>query len=263
MTGIYDKNGDEIYPDPVGSSKTLAYSLLYVYPFEVLGGSVASSISQSYGELCFGVSSSREKCSRGMGDIYSDLFFWSRNLTPESDPFGVTIGAGLGAVIPVGKYNVDEGKKGVPQRGGNIWDIVPNAAVTLSTKGVLGGDVTDISARLYYNHYLKNDATDYASGDLVHLSFAVSELYGKWRLGVAFDTFYQIEDDGSPDPRVAADISGSDGKRRYGFSSGPLVQKTFMLANRPWSVKAKVMLGQKAENNITINSTVLVLSTKI
>ena len=44
---------------------------------------------------------------------------------------------------------------------------------------------TEISAKLYWNNYLRNPETGCATGDLINIDFAITERIGRFQVGVA------------------------------------------------------------------------------
>ena len=68
---------------------------------------------------------------------------------------------------------------------------------------------TEISAKLYWNNYLTNPTTQYTTGTLLNVDFAVSERIGRFQVGMAGFYAVQVEDDKlfgvtiSPDGRRA------------------------------------------------------------
>ena len=87
---------------------------------------------------------------------------------------GLTIAAGFGTLVPTGRYDADDAATRALTIGNNIWDFAPSVAVTYMTPPILA-DGTEISAKLYWNNYLTNPDTDYSTGALINIDFAISE----------------------------------------------------------------------------------------
>src|SRR5207248_7458500 len=107
---------------------------------------------------------------------------------------GLTIAVGFGTVIPIGRYSARDASDRSLVVGNHLWDFAPTAAFTFMTRPILV-EGTEISAKLYWNNYLRNPATDYSTGSLVNIDFAISERIGRFQVGVAGLYAFQIEDD--------------------------------------------------------------------
>jgi hypothetical protein len=187
--------------------------LLYVPPVQVFGGSIGVAGVLVGGENCGRlVDAAPKHCNTGAGDPYVELQ-WSRffgKVRPSSDPTaypiaeGLAIEFGVGAIIPVGSYGAEEARTQGTTLGSNIWDIAPLAALTYTTAPVLA-DGTEFSAKVYWNNYLENPETNYKTGDLVNIDFALTEHAGHWQIGLAGAYFEQIEDDSAGGIRVPPD----------------------------------------------------------
>ena len=67
----------------------------------------------------------------------------------------------------------------------NVWDFAPNIAFTYTTPPIIA-EGTEISAKLFWNNYLTNPATQYSTGTVINLDFAMSERIGRFQSG-AYD----------------------------------------------------------------------------
>jgi hypothetical protein len=141
-------------------------------------------------------------CIAGVGDPYVELI-WSRffgTVRPSQYPGaypiaeGLTIAAGFGMVIPIGRYSATDATTQGLTIGNNVWDFAPMAAFTYMTKPILA-EGTEISAKLYWNNYLTNPATQYFTGSVIDIDFAISERIGRFQIGVAGYYAFQVEDD--------------------------------------------------------------------
>ncbi|KLD75642.1 hypothetical protein FZ025_04820 [Xanthomonas hyacinthi] len=239
--------------------------LLAVYPVEVFGGSLASSVFVSGGKTCFGLKSGRETCSRGMGDTYADLLVWSRlfpSKGPEAQrdphiPYGLQVLFGLGVSFPNGVY---KSSKAV-NNGSNVYDTAPNVALTYTSPSIFGetlGDATEFSVRMFYNHYSRNDDTNYQSGDLVSADFSVSQRVRQWQFGVTGTGYVQIEDDENAGVKVP-----NGGNRGRLLQLGPVVSYDYMARGRPWNVTLKGYFAAGGENIASSNILILRIGTKL
>jgi hypothetical protein len=177
--------------------------LVYVPDYKLFGGSIGlfgtAPIGQQCGQL---VSFIPGKCTSGFGDPYVEAA-WSRSfgqLRPSRDPGafpiveGLTVALGLGAVIPVGKYDPKlQATNGITV-GNNTWDVAPSIAVTFTTPPLLA-EGTEFSAKLYWNNYGTNPDTHYKAGSLLDVDFALTEHIGRFQIGVAGFYAFQVVDD--------------------------------------------------------------------
>jgi hypothetical protein len=203
--GFYDGAGNLV---PALSALDLARTrvgpfLFYVPDIQVFGGSIGIG-----GIIPLGVECGRlfdttpRRCISGVGDPYVEIG-WSRffgavrpsryaNAYPIAE--GLTVALGFGVVIPIGRYNaVDATTQGLVI-GNNVWDFAPTFAFTYMTKPILA-EGTEFSARLYWNNYLKNPDTQYSTGSVLNIDFAVSERIGRFQVGIAGYYAFQIADD--------------------------------------------------------------------
>lgn len=203
-------------------NKQLAGPFLYYVPdIKVLGGSIGFGGivpgGNQCGHLFFGQDS---ECKQGVGDPYIEVD-WSRYFgTPRPSKYegafpilqGLNLLFGFGTVIPAGSYDDSDILSRVLSIGTNIWDFAPSVAITYTTPPILA-EGTEFSAKAYYNHYLENPATNYLTGDLVNIDFAISEHIGRFQVGVAGLYAWQLEDDELfeipvPDVRLKALLLG-------------------------------------------------------
>ena len=223
--------------------------LFYVPDFQVLGGSVAIGGIVPGGSECGRLfEATQQRCVSGIGDPYVEAV-WSRffgtvrpSRYPGAYPIaeGLTIELGFGAVIPIGKYNVDDAVNRGLSIGNNIWDLAPIVAFTYTTPPILA-EGTEISARLYWNNYLTNPATQYSTGAVLNTDFAVSEHIGRFQVGAAGFYIKQVADDKQfgvpipPDGRRAevlmiGGVLGYD-MPEYGASMKLKILQTAVIAN--------------------------------
>ncbi|MGR6429774.1 SphA family protein [Rhizobium sp. PAMB 3174] len=231
-------DGDAMYPDTEERTFMGQLGGLYVYPEEVLGGRMASSLIFAYGRHDLTVTNTLpvdlSAKHTGFYDAYSDVFFWSKSWyegpppgapgqpAPTEDfvppmPVGFTLGVGLGVTVPIGSF--ENTSVGYP--GFNNWVLSPNIAFTYRTKPIFL-DATEFSARLFYNHnFERDDSTGgftYRDGDYLSADFAVTERYGRFQFGLAGNIKWQIQDDeGTPA------TPASDGQRHKSIRIGPIL----------------------------------------
>lgn len=177
--------------------------LIYVPDVKVLGGTVtAAGIVPGGIECGHLIDATPKRCITGVGDPYVELS-WSRYFgTPRPSLFsgaypileGLAVSGGFGMVIPLGRYNATDATVQGLSIGNNIWDFAPIVGFTYTTRPIIA-EGTEITARLFWNNYLPNPATQYATGSLLNVDFAVSEHIGRVQFGLAGFYATQIADD--------------------------------------------------------------------
>ncbi len=95
-------------------------------------------------------------------------------------PYGLAVTAGVGALLPTGAYSTRD----LAPPGLNTFVVWPSVALTWTSPPWFG-DGTEVSARGFFLNPFRNPKTDYESGRMVVLDWAVSERFGRWQLGVA------------------------------------------------------------------------------
>jgi hypothetical protein len=250
---FYDRNGDPIPAlDALNLMKTrLAPFLLYVHDADVLGGHLGIAAIVPFGPECgrlFAFTPTR--CSLGMADPYVEVgwsrYFGTRRPSQFADSYpvaeGLTLALGFGTVFPFGKYNVhDATVQGIPV-GNNVWVLAPTAAVTYVTRPIIA-DGTEFSVRFYWNNYLINPDTDYQTGTLLDLDFAVTEKFGRLQVGWAGFYAWQVEDDRQFGVRLPP-----DGRRAEVLSMGPVV--AYDIPEYAAFVKLKALASEISNNAV-------------
>jgi hypothetical protein len=249
--GFYDGDGNSVpaLRDLEFSSDIAQAFLVYVPDVQVLGGSVGIAGLTSIGVNCGRVFEVEpERCIAGFGDIYVEMD-WSRHfghLRPSRDadaypiPEGLTVALGFGVLFPSGRYDASEATTKALRIGNNLWDFAPTIAATYTTEPILA-EGTEFSARLYWNNYLKNPDTDYASGSLIDIDFAITERIGRFQAGLAGIYDIQVEDDEQFGRPVA-----TDGRRVQALLLGPVVAVDFPEYGS--SIRVKALASVLSEN---------------
>lgn len=200
-----DKNGDTV-PGLADAelTKTIgAPFFIYVPPVTVLGGSIGIwgyvPVVNVCGHLFPGTT---DQCDPGVGDPYLE-FNWSRSFSrPRASAYanaypileGFTVLAGVGLVIPAGEYTAADPLSQAISPGSNIWDFAPTAGFTYTTAPIIA-EGTEFSVRVYANHYFENPETNYLTGDILNVDFAITEHIGPLQIGLTGFFATQIEDD--------------------------------------------------------------------
>jgi hypothetical protein len=214
-----------------------ALGLLYVYPWQVFGGSISTSLQLSYWSLFIGPNAPPAHYGHaiGLGDVYSDAFYWSKNIglfgaTPGESkhiPYGLTVAGGFAFKAPTGEYDAN-----APfSVGSNLWILTPNVALTYNTGPSWSlGDSTQLSARLFNSFPLRNSATRYQSGNVVDVDWSISQIFGAWQVGVAGYYAYQYTNDVGTNLVSGLKCPGPaciDGNRNGQAAIGPVLQYDF------------------------------------
>jgi len=183
--------------------KAAAPFVLYVPNVQVLGGSIGVFGVLPYGAECGHFLASQPwACAWGAADPYVEIG-WFRyfgtprpSRVPGSFPIleGLAVSAGIGAVFPVGQYKVQQVTQQGIGMGNNIFDVAPSLAITYTTPPFLA-EATELSAKLYWNKYRINPATQYQTADFVTVDFALTERYGRSQLGVTGTYGFQFAND--------------------------------------------------------------------
>jgi len=235
---------------------------LIVYDHQLFGGQLASSIGVGYQRVCYQLGGTGKNCSEGVMDTYTDLLMWSKFMPSENFskqpqggrviPYGTAVLLSMGATWPTGKYD----KHKPINVGSNFYTFSPSVALTHTSPSIFGaaGHATQVSARLFYNHYTENQDSDYDSADTVSVDFSASEMFGNWTLGIAGTGWSQIADD-----KVHGD---SNGIRGDAFSIGPIVQYDFSLGDRPAFIKLKYLKMTSGSATPQVDGPVLSFVTK-
>jgi hypothetical protein len=137
---------------------------------------------------------------------------------------------------PTGSY-----AKGALNVGRNVWGFFPQFSMTYFDPKV----GLDVSGTLTYVTMTRNDATDYQSGDILHLDWAIGQHFGEkgaWEAGVAGNLVEQIGPDSGPGARLGPFKAES-------FGLGPAVSYQTALGHVP------VNLGVRWEHDLTHRNT--------
>jgi hypothetical protein len=181
----------------------------------------------------------------GFGDVYTDLFEWSRHLgqtDPGAGPLapGFTMAFGMAMKMPSGSYSL----KNEVNIGNNVFVFIPNAAITYMGAGIHGfSDNTQLSAKVFYGVPTQNGTTHYQSGNAMAVDFSATEGFGPVRAGLA-GTF----SDQTTDDRLPAGGTPPDGKKFEQFQVGPVV--TYAIPNTKMALKFKYLRTIFVRNDI-------------
>ncbi len=114
----------------------------------------------------------------------------------------------------------------------------------------------EFSTKIYLNNYFKNSVSDYKSGTLLDIEFAVSGHIGRWQIGVAGYYLRQLEDD-----RRAGVPVAPDGRRLQTMSLGGVFN--YDMPEIGSSIKLKLRTSVFAYNAGMVSSFIISISKKI
>lgn len=233
-------------------TKYLAGPFLYYVPdVKVLGGSVGIGAIVPMGAQCGHLFIGEpDDCTEGFGDPYVEID-WSRSFgTLRPSKFkgaypiqgGLTVLAGFGMIFPTGTFSDANPTKQALSIGTNTWDFAPTFGITYTTRPIFA-DGTEFSVRFLWNNYLENAATQYSTGDLLDIEFALTERVGRFQVGVAGFYAWQSEDDEFFGVPILP-----DGRRAEIFQIGPILN--FDMPEYTSSLKVKALFTGPIENNV-------------
>ncbi|WP_246161887.1 SphA family protein [Segnochrobactrum spirostomi] len=250
----YDAQGNQAPAsmNAVYDSPTFAGALMYVYPFGVLGGRLMSSaaISAQHYSFKVGDGSHVDQSEGAWGNIYSDIFYWTRNvglLGAEKGvvplPYGLNVGAGFAMTIPTGTYDEAQALRGLPQPVEPVFSFVPNFAMTYitATNWLTPASSLQLSARAFFGFPTENKTTNYQNGDTYDVDFSVGERIGPVVAGLAGYYQAQYNDD------VVNGITKSDSRYSY-WGLGPVLEYDIPQYNM--SMKAKFQQQFDVKNSL-------------
>lgn len=233
-------------------AKQLSATFLYYVPkLDVFGGSIGIGGMLVGGNQCGHLFEGEDnRCTVASGDPYVE-FDWSRSFAkprasayPGAYPImeGLTVMLALGVVVPVGQFDSSEPIEQAVSIGANIWDVAPAIALTYTTPPILA-EGTEFSGKLYWNNYRENRETNYRTGDLLNLDFAITEHIGRFQVGIAGFYAVQVEDDQS-----SVLLIPPDGRRGELLMLGGVIN--YDMPEYRSSVKMKVFKAAEVENTV-------------
>lgn len=185
------------------TAKIAAPFFLYVPNLQLFEGSIGLfGVVPAGGECGQLVSFIPRRCVSGFGDPYFEVD-WSRSfgqLRPSRYPGalpimeGLVVQLGLGVVLPIGKYDAQTQRANGVTMGNNTFDVAPSVAATYTTPPLIV-EGTEFSAKFYWNNYRTNPTTQYKTGSLLDVDFAVTEHIGRFQVGITGFYAFQVAND--------------------------------------------------------------------
>jgi hypothetical protein len=187
------------------------YKIIGVFPFATINGRYrVLGGSNVHGHKTF-----------NRGDPGIDMAIgWHKDNFLGKEGLSLDYAPGLFVNSTWGKYSRGE----VLNAGRNRWTIQPNFSYTLLYKpaGI------ELSQRIMYAFNLKNNKTDYNSGDEFHFDWALGKRFGQgWQAGLFGFAYKQTTGD---DGRGAVVVGNLKGK---GWGLGPIVQYSSEIGSVP------------------------------
>lgn len=224
---------------------------LYVPDVTLWGGAIGLGGVLPFVHQCGRLfSGTSRECRSGMGDPYFEVD-WARyfgtpraSKHPNAYPIaeGLAVLLGLGVVVPIGDYSARDPLRQSLSAGTNVWDVAPSVAVTYTTAPIIA-EGTEFSAKLFWNNYFANRKTDYRTGDLLNLDFAVTEHVGPMQIGLTGFYARQVEDD-----TIRGAAVPPNGRRGELLQLGGVA--AYDLPALASSVKVKALTSAYAQNTV-------------
>ena len=246
-----DSDGDRLFPDFDLEVNAYAPRFLWNTGHKLLGGDASVQLVIPFVDTKFRnpppapsippLPPFGRKHDFGVADpIVTPLIAW------HGPKWHTVVGADIN--IPVGQYDRDR----LVNAGLNTFIVSPAVAATYYPS-----PGWELSAKATFDHYFRNAATDYSSGDAFLLDYGINHHMaapgGQLFLGVGGYVFKQIEDDRLNGATFA------DGFRGQAFGLGPTItyqhmsgprvelkyQQDFAVENRPEGYRAFVRVYMK------------------
>ncbi|MBI3904587.1 transporter [Pseudomonas fluorescens] len=207
-------HGEKLPVDFSVRADSIAPRLIWVTDQKILGGNLAVHALVPLVDLKVEVNG-QSQSKQGLGDI---IFGPALGFHHSEKLHSILA---LDFIAPSGRY--DRGDQA--NIGRNYWVIEPVLAVSYIDPNGL-----NVDAKMMYDFNLRNDATDYRSGQEAHVDYALGWGLGNgWVVGVGGYVLYQTTDDRQNGERI------EDNKGRA-LAIGPSVKYT---SNSGWFLTAK------------------------
>jgi hypothetical protein len=201
----------------------------YVTDWHILGGQYAFGAAVGWAGL--GLNAAVETQLGGVQASFGNNALADSLVTPVLVGWhdgNLNWNAGLSIYVPTGAYSTQRGSLNI---GKNIWAFMPQAGVTYFDPK----SGWDVSGTFVYVTQTNNDATDYQSGDIFHLDWAVGKHFGdrmEWEAGIAGNVVAQVTGDSGAGAKLGSFKETSSG-------IGPAVNYSTKLEGIPLTLGAK------------------------
>lgn len=187
---------------------------IWVTDQQVLGGALGFHTIIPLVDLKVELNSQSQR-KRGLGDV----IFGTALGYHLSEKFHALVA--LDIITPAGEYDRND----LANIGRNYWGIQPIVALSYIDPAGLNAD-----AKIMYDFNLKNNATDYTSGQELHVDYALGWGLGNgWVVGVGGYIYQQTTDDRQYGERI-------ENNKGHAFAIGPSIKYT---SNKGWFLTAK------------------------
>jgi len=211
---LRDNRGNKVPVDFRVRANVVAPRLIWVTEQQVLGGNLGFHVIAPLVDLKVELNG-QSQSKQGLGD----LIFGPALGFHHSDKLHSILA--LDFIAPTGDYD----KGDLTNIGRNYWAVEPVLAVSYIDPNGL-----NVDAKTIYDFNLRNNATDYRSGQEFHVDYAVGWGLGNgWVVGAGGYFYRQTTDDRQNGERI------EDNKGRA-FAIGPSIKYT---SNKGWFLTAK------------------------
>jgi hypothetical protein len=220
---LRDNSGNKVPVDFRVRANAIAPRLIWVTGQQVLGGSLAFHAIVPLVDLKVELNG-QSQSKQGLGD----MIFGPALGFHHSEKLHSIVA--LDFIAPTGEYD----KNDLANLGRNYWVVEPVLAVSYIDPNGL-----NIDAKTMYDFNLRNKATDYRSGQELHMDYAVGWGLGNgWVVGVGGYIYQQTTDDRQDGDTI------KDNKGKV-FAIGPSVKYT---SDKGWFLTAKWQQESQVRN---------------
>src|SRR3546814_18786469 len=112
--------------------------------------------------------------------LFRSSYFFADELSTHEQaglrpiPYGLAVLVAFGVSFPTGDFDASKGTN----VGANFYDFAPSVGITYTVPSLLGsklGQATEFSARAFYHDYTENDTTQYQTGNIFSVDFAITQ----------------------------------------------------------------------------------------
>ncbi len=223
-----DKDGNSAIPGFKLDVAANAFRVLHVSNVQLLGGNWVMHATVPVLKVDVSVPGLSQSKS-GLGDLILDPFA----IAWHTKNFHAV--AALETFVPVGNYN----KTDLVNLSRNYWTFEPMFAGTYFTDHGF-----EISGKLHYDINTKNTATNYRSGQELHLDYTFAQSFGNLSVGLGGYYYKQVTDD-----KLAGVKVGTDGNRGQVFAWGPVARYQYNKLSFVAAIQSETQARNKPEGN--------------
>ncbi|ABB06192.1 phenol degradation protein [Burkholderia lata] len=242
---LMGNGGQNSIADFSTSSGLSEFALLYIYPFKLFGGTLGTMVADG-GGIGRVKLNDRYESWRGFNDVYSDILMWSTHVG-DNPVRGLTVKLAYSMMLAAGTYD----SRRIVSTGQNTFYYIPNFALTYLTGPNRLGDGLELDGHVFFDIAGRNPTTNYNNGLVIDIDAAISEIIGRWQIGVAGYYARQVTEDRQNGQIVPGD--------RFGIAvAGPVI--AYSIPEWGASVKLKAQFGIWARNTAKANGLLLFFS---